>query len=66
MPRDCVIWDIHLNGNTHNYGGLEWVVDGENGRKTYPGTWAECTVREYYAKGWKYNHIYEIKGGATK
>ena len=50
------IYDVRLNANTHNFGGLEWVVDGERGRDTFPGTWAECTAREYYSKGWAWNH----------
>ena len=49
------IYNVRLNGDTMNFGGLEWVVDGEIGRMVYPGTWAECTVRQYYANGWKYN-----------
>jgi len=52
-----VIWDIHLNGNTKNFGGLEWVVDGEYGRETYPGSWAECTVREHYREGRTFDRI---------
>lgn len=23
------VWDCHYNSNTKNFGGLEWVVDGE-------------------------------------
>jgi len=49
------IYDIHLNSNTYNFGGLEWVVDGDMGRMVYPGTWAECTARAYYRKGCPYN-----------
>ena len=51
------IYEIHLNGNTKNFGGLEWIVDGERGRMNYPGTWAECTVPEYYASGISFNRI---------
>lgn len=50
------IYDIHLNGNTHNFGGLEWVVDGSAGRMVYPGSWAECRAVEYYRRGWAHNH----------
>ena len=50
-------YDVHLNGDTKNFGGLEWIVDGEYGRKNYPGTWAECTVRECYASGISFNRI---------
>jgi hypothetical protein len=34
---------------------MEWVIDGDEGRQVYPGTWAECTAREYYQNGWPYN-----------
>lgn len=54
------IWDVRLNGDTKNYGGLEWVIDGEDGRKTYPGCWAECKAREYYLRGWEVDHPFEI------
>lgn len=52
-PRE--IYDIHLNGDTMNFGGLEWIVDGSIGRMNYPGTWAECTVRAYYRRGLPYD-----------
>lgn len=45
------IYNIKLNADTKNYHGLEWVVDGELGRRVYPGTWAECHVREVYSNG---------------
>lgn len=50
-----MIWNVHLNCDTYNFGGMEWVVDGEDGRRVYPGTWAECIVREYYQNGWPYD-----------
>lgn len=50
------IYDVHLNRNTFNWGGCEWVVDGENGRDTYPGSWDEKKVRKYYRNGWNYKH----------
>ena len=40
----------------YQFGYLAWVVNGSIGRMSYPGSWAECTVREYYANGWRYNH----------
>lgn len=52
-PRN--IYNMRLNGDTMNFGGLEWVVDGEIGRMNYPGCWAECTVRAYYRRGLSYN-----------
>ena len=56
------IWNVQMNANTFNFGGLEWVVDGEVGRMVYPGSWAECTVREYYRRGWSYIHPVTIVG----
>ena len=52
-PRN--IYKIWLNADTQNFGGLEWIVDGEIGRMNYPGTWAECTVRAYYRRGLSYD-----------
>ena len=48
------IYDVHLNADTQNFDGLEWVIDGELGRKTYPGSWAECTARSCYERGVDY------------
>ena len=50
------IYDIHLNSDTYNFGGLEWVVDGEIGRKFYPASWPESKARKYYRNGWSYDH----------
>ena len=50
------IYSVRLNARTENFGGLEWIVDGNNGYMNYPGSWAECTVREYYHNGWGWNH----------
>lgn len=44
------IYDVHPNFNTKNFGG-EYVVDGENGRYTYPFSWPECLVRRLYEDG---------------
>lgn len=46
-----MIYDVHLNNRTHNFGGLEYVVDGEMGRWTYPATLPECLVRRLYNDG---------------
>lgn len=45
------VWDCHYNSNTKNFGGLEWVVDGECGRKTFPGSMPECLAKRLYAEG---------------
>lgn len=46
------IYAMWLNSNTHSEEGCEWVVDGELGFKTYPGSWTPELVREYYRNGW--------------
>ncbi len=51
MKTPFVIYDIHLNEHTLNWGGKEWVVDGENGRWTYPGALDIVTVIDCYRKG---------------
>lgn len=45
------VYDLWLNGNTKNFGGLEWVADGEHGYRTYPGTLPECLVIRLYGEG---------------
>ena len=46
------IYTMWLNSNTKNYDGCEWIVDGELGFRSYPGTWTPEMVREYYRNGW--------------
>ena len=50
------VYNSRLNSNTKNFGGLEWVIDGECGRRNYPGTWAECKAIAYYKHGWNADH----------
>ena len=45
------IWSIRKETRTANWGGAEWVVDGERGRCTYPPTMTEEEVIEAYQKG---------------
>lgn len=45
------IWDVRKETRTANWGGAEWVVDGERGRCTYPPTMTEEEVRKAYQKG---------------
>ena len=60
-PNPYEIAEIYLDGGTKQFGGMRWVVKGVRGLvRCYPGTWAECTVMEYFSKGWKYNHPREI------
>lgn len=54
MPK-AEIYSVTLNPDTMNYGGLEYVIDGSAGKKTYPGSWAECTARTYYRNGYPVN-----------
>ena len=51
-----IIWDVHMNNRTYNFGGSEWVVDGELGRMIYPGAWDKSVVCTYYAHGWGSDH----------
>ena len=51
------IYDCHLNGRTMNFGGLEWVVDGERGRRNYPGTWPACLAKMCYQEGLSYDKV---------
>lgn len=53
------VWDHHLNADTKNFGGLEWVIDGENGRRFYPGSWAECKAVRAYRDGYGFYDIPE-------
>ena len=55
-----VIWNISLNKNTFNFGGAEWVVDGEIGRMVYPASWDKDVVRTYYSHGWGHSHKEEV------
>ena len=51
-----LIWDVQVNTRTFNFGGSEWVVDGEIGRMVYPSSWEKSKVCSYYARGWGYDH----------
>ena len=45
------VYDVRLNCNTANFGGREWVVDGEYGFQTYPGDWPKEKAVESYRRG---------------
>ena len=45
------IWNVRKETRTVNWGGAEWVVDGERGRCTYPPTMTEEEVRKAYMNG---------------
>ncbi len=57
MGKYCNVWDCRLNADTYNFGGLEFVVDGERGRWVYPGTLPECLVKRMYMEGISYPPI---------
>lgn len=48
------IYDLRKNKHTKNWGGEEWVVDGERGFATYPGDLDADTVCTYYRYGIDY------------
>ena len=45
------IWRIHLNTQTQNWDGTEWIVDGDVGRMNYPGSLTVEAVCDYYRNG---------------
>ena len=51
------IYDTRLNGDTKNYGGLEWVIDGECGRRNYPGTYPREYCERLYMEGKSWESI---------
>ena len=55
MDKPRSIWNVSLNSNTRNFGGLQWIIDGEDGRRNYPGCWAECQARAWYKRGLNYD-----------
>lgn len=52
--RGYGIYDIRKNRHTKNWGGEEWVVDGERGFATYPTSLDAETVATYYRNGIDY------------
>ena len=45
------VYNVHLNTDTIFFGGKEWIIDGGNGRWSYPGDWDKSKAIEYYKKG---------------
>lgn len=45
------VYSVMLNKETRNFGGIEWVVDGKNGRATYPGILRKEEARRLYQAG---------------
>ena len=60
------IYHMNLNTETENFGGREWIVDGDMGRWNYPGNWSAETVRQYYADGIAFNKVVEGKKDDTQ
>ena len=62
------VYNSFLNTNTHNFGGMEWIIDGENGKYNYPGTYPEEYCRRLYQKGISWQKILREynKGNTTK
>ena len=50
MGRFYGVYDCHLNKNTKNWDGAEWVVDGEYGRMSYPTTMTKEQAIDAYRK----------------
>lgn len=49
--RGYGIYDIRRNHNTRNWNGEEWVVDGERGIWTLPGTLTKEEAMQRYRYG---------------
>lgn len=62
------IYKSFLNTDTYNFDGLEWIIDGENGRYNYPGTYPEEYCKRLYAKGISWSRIQKeaYKGNAAE
>lgn len=52
-----LIYHMNLNTETENFGGKEWIVDGDMGRWNYPGQWDAATVCKYYEDGIAFNQV---------
>lgn len=56
MTAPYEIEEVYLDGDTRMFGGIRWVVRyKKGGTRVYPGSWTECTVREYASMGLRYN-----------
>ena len=55
------VWDVHLNTETKNWDGREWVVDGERGRDTFPGDWTKEKAVRYYRNRLSIDHKEEAE-----
>ena len=51
------IYNSFLNTDTHNFNGSEWIIDGERGRDSYPGTYPKEYCERLYQKGISWSKI---------
>ena len=51
------VWNTRFVTDTKNFGGREWVVDGENGRWNYPGDWPVERAENMYRRGEAYTPL---------
>lgn len=51
------VYSYRLNGDTHNFDGLEWIIDGEAGRRNYPGTYPIEHCVRLYKDGISWEHV---------
>jgi len=49
--KPYTIYCVKHNTHTLNYGGEEWVIDGERGFCTYPGYWTKEEAIAAYQRG---------------
>lgn len=62
------IWNCHNNAKTFDFDHSEWIIDGELGRCSYPGSWDVSDAMAHYRHGKTWNehaeeHTYTITLG---
>ena len=55
------IYDVRKNEQTVNWGGSEWVIDGEYGIDTFPGYWEKDKAIKYYQNKWPIDKEEEVE-----
>lgn len=51
------ICNSFLNTDAYNFNGSEWIIDGEHGRYSYPGTYPKEYCERLYQKGISWSRI---------
>ncbi len=51
------IYNTYLNGDTMNFGGMEWIIDGQCGRWNYPGSYPKEYCERLYKQGISWQSI---------